>query len=43
MREAEKPSLADDANWNSAEATETPASSNKEENNRFLDAGTPIQ
>ena len=39
LREANKPSLADDANWNSAKATEMPIPSNREERNHVLDGG----
>ena len=42
MREANKPSLADDANWNSAKATEMPVPSNREERN-VLDGGALIK
>ena len=39
MREANKPSLAADAYWNSAKATEMPIPSNREERNHVLDGG----
>ena len=39
LREANKPSLADDPNWNSAKATEMPIPSNREERNHVLDGG----
>ena len=43
MREANKPSLADDANWNSAKATEMLVPSNREERNHICDGGALIK